>query len=126
MLVRFPARGEAMVAPIQALLRGPRLRDDGRRRAVLPAPQRAPDERSMAIVPGRFDQHAPQMSIPGFGDRAAGLFGAAGMLGRHESDKGHRARGRGEAARIAQFGSNRQRGEIIDPPETPQPFDARL
>ncbi len=66
------------------------------------------------------------MRIPGFGDRATGLFGAAGVLGRARGPtKRHRARGRGEAARIAQFGGNRQRGEIIDPAETPEPFDAR-
>ena len=114
-----------MVATMQALLRGPGLRDDGRRRALLPTPERAPDEWPMAIVPGRFDEHAPQVRVPGFGDRAAGLACATGMLRRDQADEGHCPGGRGKPARIAQFGRDRQRGQIIDAAETAQPLDPR-
>ena len=65
------------------------------------------------------------MRIAGFGNRAAGLLGAARMFRRHQADKRHQARRGGEAPGIAEFGGDRQCGEIVDPSETPQALDAR-
>src|ERR671936_83250 len=115
-----------MVATIQALLRGASLRDDRRGRALLAPSQRGADKWAMTIVPRGFDEDAPQVSIPRFGDRAARLFRATRMLGRHEPDKGHRPRRRCEAARVTEFRRDRERRQIVNPPKTSQPVDARL
>ena len=53
-----------MVAPIQALLRRPGLRDDRVWGSLLPPAQRVPDKRSVARMPRRFDQHAPHVATP--------------------------------------------------------------
>jgi hypothetical protein len=92
---------------------------------MLAAAQRRPDERSVSIMPRRFDEHAPQMGIPGFGDRAARLFRSAGMLGRHEADKRHRPRGGPEPTGVPEFSGDGQRREIVDATETAQALDAR-
>jgi hypothetical protein len=47
------------------------------------------------------------------------------MLRRDQADKGHEARGGREAARIPEFGGDRQRGQVIDAAEAAQPLDAR-
>lgn len=107
------------------MLRGPRLRDDRRRRALLTTPQRVSKKRPMTLMPGGFNEDTPEMRIAGFGDRAARLSRPTGMLRGHESHERHGARRRGESARIAQFGGDRQRGEIVDPSETAQALDSR-
>src|SRR2546430_7082940 len=81
------------------------------------------EKRVMAIVPGGFDEDASDMGIASFRDRAAGLLRATGVLGRHESDEAHEARGGGKAARVAEFGGDGQRGEIVDTAEAAQAFD---
>ena len=113
-----------MIAAMEALLGVPGVVDDGGGRAALPLAQGRAEKGMMAVVPGGFDQHAPQMGIAGFGDRAARLFGAARMLRRHEADKGHRPRGGREPPRVAEFGGDGQRGEIVDAAETAQALDA--
>ena len=120
----LPARGESVLAPIQALLRGPGVRDDRGRRARLPAPERVAHKAPVTIMPRRFDQDAAQMRIPRFGDRAAGLFRPSGMFGGHEADKRHRARRRAKSARVAEFGGDGERREVVDPAKTPEAFDA--
>ena len=66
------------------------------------------------------------MRIPGFGDGAARLFCAAGMLGRHQAHEGHRPWRRGKTPGVAEFGGDGQRGEVINPAETAESVDARL
>ena len=68
----------------------------------------------MAIVPGGFDEHPSQVGIPGFSNRAAGLPGAARMFRRYQADKRHRARRSRESPRIAEFGGDGQRREVIE------------
>jgi hypothetical protein len=98
---------------MQPVLRRPGLGDDGLRCALLAPPQDVADEGMMPLGPGGFDEDAPQMGIAGFGDGATGAFGAAGMHGRDEPDKRHRARCRRKATRVAQFGGDGQRGELV-------------
>ena len=71
-LLRFPAASETVIPTMQPLLCRPGLSDDGRRRAVLPPPARRADNGSMAVVPGGFDQDAPQVGVSSFGDGAVG------------------------------------------------------
>ena len=77
-------------------------------RAALARAEGGADERMMAIVPRGFDEHAPQMGVAGFGDPACGRLRPAGMLRRDQADERHRARRRGKAARVAEFGGDRQ------------------
>ena len=51
-------------------------------RAALALLERGPEKRVVTILPGGFDEDATEMRVAGFRDRAARLFGAAGMLGR--------------------------------------------
>ena len=89
------------------------------------APQRGADERMVPIVPGGFDEHAPEMGVAGFGDRALRALGAAGVFGRDEADEGHGTRRSGKAAGVAELRGDGERGEIIDAAEAAQPLDAR-
>ena len=78
----------------------------------------------MSIVPGGLDQDAAQMGVAGCGDGAPRLFGAARVFGRHEAGKRHDPWGRREAAGVAEFGRNGERGEIVDAAEAAQALDA--
>jgi hypothetical protein len=62
------------------------------------------------------------MRIARFGDRAAGLFGAAGTFGRDEAGTGHHARRGWKTARVTEFGSDGEGGEVIDAAEAAQAF----
>ena len=79
-LFRFPARGEHAVATMQMTLRVPGDLDRGVRRAALALLQRGSEKGVMTVLPRGFDEHAAERGIPRFGDRAACLFAAAGML----------------------------------------------
>src|SRR4029078_5637886 len=110
---------------MQPLLRRPRASNHLCGRAALTRAESGADEGMMAIVPGRLDEHAAQMGIPGFGDPTLRAFRAARMFGRDQADKGHGARCRGEATRIPELRGDGERGAIIDAAETAQPLDAR-
>ena len=69
-LLRFAARGQSLISPMQPLLRGPGLGDDGCGRIALSCTQRMADEWMMTVVPGGFHEHPPQMRITGLGDPA--------------------------------------------------------
>ena len=114
MLFRFAACGEPLVAAMEALLRGPRPRNDVRGGAALAGPERGADEWVMPIVPGGFDEDSAQVSVAGLGDAALGAFRATRMFGRNEADKRHGARRGGEATRVAELRGNRERGEVVD------------
>ena len=79
-MLRFAAGREAAIAAVQSPLREPGVIDDGGWRAALAMSQGVPDERVMPIVPGRFDEHAPQMRVAGLGDRAVRPSGATRMF----------------------------------------------
>src|SRR5207244_11263642 len=103
-LLGFAARRQAAIAAMQAVLRVPGPVEDVSGRAALAQLERVPDEGVMPVMPGRLDEDAAEMDIAGFSDRAAGLFGAAGVFGRHQAREGHDAwRGR-EPTRVAEFG----------------------
>ena len=86
--------------------------------------ERRADEGMMAIVPGRFDEHAAEMSVAGLGNTALGARRAAGVLGRHEADERHGAWRGGKAAGVAEFGGDGERGQIIDAAEAAQTLHA--
>ena len=125
MLFGFPAGGEALVAAMEPVLCGPGLGNDDGRCAALTLPEGIADEGMVAVMPGGFDEHAPQVGVAGFGDGAASLFVAAGMLRGDEPDEGHRAWGRGEAPWVAEFGSDGKGGQIVDAAKAAEANDAR-
>jgi len=117
-LFRFAAGGETSVASGEALLGLPGDGDRRLGRALLATPEVVSDKGMVAIVPGGLDEDAPHVGVAG--DAAPRLFGAAGMLRGDQPDKGHQARGRGKAAGVAQFCSDRQGGQVIDATKTSQ------
>src|SRR6185436_8737706 len=123
-LFRFPARGKPTIAAMETPLGQPGVIDDGGWRAALPMTERIAEKRMMPIVPGRFDEHAAQMRIAGFGDRATDRSRAAGVLGWNETHEGHDARRGGKAAGVAEFGSDGKCGELVDAAEAAQALDA--
>ena len=78
------------------------------------------------VLPSRFDEHASQMGVAGFGDRALDPFGPAGILGGDQAGEGHQTRGRRKAAGVAEFGGKGQRREVVDAAEAAEAFDPRL
>src|SRR5688572_9184169 len=125
MLFWFAARGESLVASIESLRGAPRVEPRGFRRRLLSVAQLFADEGMIAIVPGGFDEDAAQMRITRLGDRPTSPRGPTRMLGGDESDIGHQAaRGR-EAARVTQFGGDRQRRDVIHAAEAPEALDPR-
>src|SRR5205085_10649837 len=117
MLFAFAACREAGVPPIQPLLRGPRRGDRRRWSPALAGPDRRAHKGMVAIVPGRFDEDAPEMRVAGFGDAALDPSGAAGVLGGDEADIRHYARGGRKAPGIAELGGDREGREVVDASE---------
>jgi hypothetical protein len=113
-LFRFPAGCQPPVAAVKPLLGAPRVRNNVRGRPALATVQRLPHEGVMPVVPGGFDENAPQMRVAGLGYRPAGLGRPTGVLRWYQSDKGHQAGGGRKARRVAQFGGDRQGREIVD------------
>jgi hypothetical protein len=122
-LFGFAAGGQPLVSAMESMLRRPGVGNDGGWGAALPLSQGVPAERMATIMPGGFDQDAPQVGIAGFGNAAAGLSGPTGVFGRHEADKRHGARGGRKAPWIAEFGSDGERGQVVDAAEATQPRD---
>jgi len=123
-LFGFAARGQVPVASVQPMLRLPGALDDDRGCPLLTEPERPSQKGMMSVVPGGFDQDPPQMRISCFRDPAAGLFGSTGILRWDQAGKGHHSGGGGEAPRVAQFGRDRECGEIVNAAEAAEPFDA--
>src|SRR5439155_16534550 len=64
---------EVTVTSMQALLRAPRFRDDGRRLAGGMTSQPIAERRPMAIVPGGLDEDPSSMGVAGLRERASTL-----------------------------------------------------
>src|SRR5256885_7484828 len=79
----------------------------------------------MPVVPGRFEEHAPQMAVARFGDAALHAPGATRVLGGDEADTGHGAGSGRKAPRVAELGGDGERGEVVDAAEAPQADNAR-
>jgi hypothetical protein len=71
------------------------------------------------ITPGRLDQNSPRRALPDFRDSALAACGAAGAVGRNQTEIRHELAGIGEAGDIAEFGDQTS-------PSRPGPFLATL
>jgi hypothetical protein len=125
MLLAFAARGKADVAPMQPLLCRPRRGHRGGGSSLLAETHGGADEGMVAIVPGRFDEHPPQVRVAGLGDAALDPSCAARVLGRNEAHVRHHARRSRKAPGIAELSRDRQGREIVDAAEAAQALDAR-
>ena len=109
------------VASVEPLLRFPGLGHDVPGLALDPPGDGAAEAGAVAIVPGRLDEDAPHMSVPGFGDPALALGVARGEFARHQAHVGHQLAGRAEALEIDELGQQDHRPEGVDAPEAAQP-----
>ena len=80
------------VSLVEALLSVPGDGTDRRWNATLPLPQSLGDDRLMPVMPGGFDDNAPQMAISGLGDAATADPPAAGMFRWYHAGVGRQAR----------------------------------
>ena len=109
------------IAPVQPLLRLVRERDDRAPVAPRGASERGAHARSVAVVPGGFDEEAPDMGVAGLGDAAAPVALGTAVLARHQAEVGHQLPRRREAPEAMQLGDDGQRGDRVDAAEAAQP-----
>src|SRR5208282_2932129 len=100
---RFSRPGELAIAPTQPFLRLPRGVADRLCQTLLAQQLLPADARREPIAPGRLDQHSSGRAIPGFRDAALAACGAAGVLGRNQTEICHELAGIGEAGDVAEF-----------------------
>ena len=100
----FSRPGELAIAPTQSFLRLPCGVADRLGQTLLAQQLLSADARREPITPGRLDQHSPRRAIPSFRDSALAACGAAGVLGRNQTEIRHELAGIGEAGDIAEFG----------------------
>src|SRR5712691_2275216 len=114
---------EMTIAPVQSLLRTPRLSDDGRRLPVAPGGQRVAHRGPMPIGPGGLDEDAPGVRVAGFGQGAPALGLARGILTRDQPQVGHQFPWAVEALEVHDLGEQDHGRQGVDPAEAPQPAD---
>src|SRR5262252_10156157 len=119
----FAVADEMAVAPMQPLLRPPRLPDDLIGLRLAPARQRAADRGAMAIVPGGLDEDPARVRIAGFRQRTPPVGLAGGVLARHQPQVGHELPGPAEALEVHDLGHEHHRRERADAAEAAQPPD---
>src|SRR5439155_539988 len=112
---------EMAVAAMQALLGPPRLGDDLVGLSVGAARQRAADGGPVPIVPGGLDEDPPRVTVTGFGQRAAALALARGILTRHEPEVRHEFARPAEALEVHDLGQENDRRQRVDPAEATEP-----
>ena len=76
----FAVPDQMPIASMQPLLGAPGMAHHSRWLSFDPVAQRAGDAGPVAIMPGGFDEHAPQMRVAGLGDRAVRPSGATRMF----------------------------------------------
>ena len=74
-------------------------------------------------MPRRFDQDAPDVGVPGFGDASASLPSSARALSGHHSDERHQLPGRPEAVEVDDFGDDRHGGDGVHAAQRAQSGD---
>ena len=88
---------------------------------ALAAAKRRADKRMVAIVPGGFDEHAPQMRVAGFGDRRRAPASCRSNARRERGRRRPSCSGPSRKRRgIAELRGDGQRGEIVDAAEAAQ------
>lgn len=79
----------------------------------------------MPVGPTRLNHHGTRQGIAGPGDAPSSCAVAAGMFARHQSQPGHQLPRIGEAADIADFGSQGCGNHGIDPTQRSQRINDR-
>src|SRR5207253_3214383 len=76
---------------------------------------------SVAVVPGRLDEHSPRVAVAGLGDVPPVLLFSGGVLAGGQAEVAHQLAWVREAAEVADLGEQTQRGVSRDAAERPQP-----
>ena len=97
-----------------------RERDDLRRLPAAPQAQGAADLEFVAVVPSGFHQQPAHVTVAGTGDATLTPPSPAARLARHQPEIGGELPGPGAAARVVQFGRQRQGRHGVDAMEASQ------
>jgi len=104
---------EAPVAVVQAQLRTPGDRADLGRLSFLTQLEDSADAGGEAVVPGRLDQYAANVTVAGLGDRAEPSLRTARMFGGDQSQVPHELTRMCEAPEISELGDDGGGGHQI-------------
>src|SRR4051794_26444944 len=110
----LPATDQFAIPAAQSHLRlpgdvAPSLRD-----AALLQPHRLAHLGGQTVAPGRFEQQRSGGDVAGLGDATRADAPAAGVLTRHQAEKGHELPRAGEPGEVAHLGHQRRRDDQLD------------
>ena len=114
---------ELTPAGVEPALRFPGDVDDLGRVSALAVLERLSDGGPATVVPGGLDQQPPRVRGARLGDRSQPALGAGGVLAGNDPEVGGELVGMIEALPLADLGAQPERGQRVDPAQTPQPRD---
>src|SRR6202521_2591863 len=117
LVVLQPAGPEPAVAVVQAQLRAPGDRADLGRLSFLTHLQGGADAGWVAVVPGRLDEDAANVTVACLGDRTEPALGAGSVFGGDQSQVSHQLARMGEAPQITELGDDGGGRDQIEPPQ---------
>jgi hypothetical protein len=117
----LPVPHEMTIAAMQALLRAPGVAEARGRLPMASAGQGPTEDGTVAIVPGRFHQHAPRVRVAGLGQGTPTLALARGVLAGDQPQVGHERSRPLEAAEVPDLREQNHRGQRVDAAKAAQP-----
>src|SRR4029077_13454779 len=126
LVVLKPPSLKPSVAVVQSQLRAPGDRADLGRLSFLTHLQVAADAGWVAVIPGRLDEDAANVTVAGLCDRAEASLGTGGVLGGHQPQVSHQLARMREAPEVAELGDDGGGGDQIEPTERPHGADERV
>src|SRR4051812_15758264 len=110
----LPATDQFAIPAAQSHLRLPGDVSPSLRDAALLEPHRLAHLGGQAVAPGRFEQQRSGGDVAGLGDATRADAPAAGVLTRHQAEKGHELPRAGEPGEVAHLGHQRRRDDQLD------------
>src|SRR4029077_9883830 len=126
LVVLKPSSLKPPVAVVQSQLRAPGDRADLGRLSFLTHLQVAADAGGVAVIPGRLDEDAANVTVAGLGDRAESSLGTDGVLGGHQPQVSHQLTRIREAPEITELGDDGGGGDEIEPTQRHHGADERV
>src|SRR2546422_2913992 len=115
------ARAQTSITVRQAQLRPPGDLAYGFGLALLADLQTATEACGEAVIPRRFHQHAPCMTVARLGDIPLATGAAGGVLRRYQAQKSHQLAGVGKAAEVADLRRQGHGGHKVNAAQTREP-----
>ncbi len=112
-------------AGVRSPLHAPGVVDERRVLAALADGEYAADRRRQPVVQRRLDEQPAGVGGAGLGDLAQPTGVARAVLGRDQADIGGQRVGMLKAAPVTDLGAPPERGQGVDPAQTPPPRDRR-